>query len=619
MKGIFDRITYPRHWDYKPTKKTQRECVGWDTETVDGYAKIASDGLTWAKLDSLDDALSYLTRRTNRRTIGVFYNLNFDVAALFKYDRAVLRALAKDGQAVTGDYSIRYIPSKALVIRTHPRAVKKKDGKTYTNYKDTFYYFDIAQFYAGTTTLWESKRIAGLAAAAKVYLGQDPHELKGDRARLFNKHPAETIAAYCMDDAAKTRQLAELVIQSLNAQGLVTNRLYSCGYVAQQYAQAYADVPTSRDAPRIVNRLYHSAYRGGWFDNYQRGIVTATTYDLKSAYPWALRQLPDLRQGQWKKCLDHSDVGVVHCSVHGGAQNGQPLAVKFAGRNVYPVFDADTRLTLTFGEYWRLKPFFSLKPLQAYAFHPFIGCPRPYEGLLDRLFAEKEKYPSTDARYLMAKKIMNSFYGKSAELRKDGASWKAGKMFNPCYAAEITARVRMRMFDAIREHAEHVVSILTDGVIFDAPISLPCGKNLGDWELKHHNEPCVVLSSGVYEYHAHHAHDTRCYQDGVLSCGMTEGQHCGERATRGFSKSNSLYELLDTDHAVKTVTHRPTKLKEAVIQKRMGDIGVFADVEKELRFDTDLKRLWPEDITKPRDLLGRAYASRPLYASFLGL
>jgi hypothetical protein len=257
----------------------------------------------------------------------------------------------------------------------------------------------------------------------------------------------------------------------------------------------------------------------------------------------------------------------------------------------------------------------NIKPILAYAFHPAPRCGFPYEQLLDRLFAEKERHKPTDARYLMAKRIMNSFYGKSAELRKDGEWWRAGKMFNPCYAAEITARVRMRIYDTIKAMPSRVVSLLTDGIIFDGDVKLPCGKRLGDWELKHEREECVVLSSGVYEYHKHHEHGAACYHDGQVSCGMAVGQHCGERATRGFSRRNSLYDLLDTAGVVETKTMRPTKMAEAVIQDRVKDVGVFSEVTKKLALDTDIKRLWPEEIKRPSELLARKFESKPLFTS----
>ena len=591
MKGVFSQIILPRQYPKSRAKHEQRECVGWDTETQAGYARIISDGSTYAEISSLDEALDYMTRKEKRQTIGVMYNLNFDVTAITKYHAPLFRELARKGVAEYADYQLRFIPSKSFVIRRNPQYDRKRGRLVY---KKTHYFYDIAQFYEGTSCIVDGVKYSGLAASAYNYLGRKPHELKGDRARLFDLHPTPRIGAYCIDDAKNTADLATLITGSLNKQGLVTNKLFSCGYVAKQYAKTYADVPTARDVPRVVNKLYHQAYRGGWFDTLKHGMTLHTTaYDLKSAYPWALRQLPDLRRGSWKKGLS-GELGVVYCDVTGSGGWGQPLAVKFAGRNVYPVFDEPYRTAITLGEYRALQENYSIKPIMAYSFHPEKGCTRPYEGLLGRLFKEKSSHPPNDARYLMAKRIMNSFYGVSAELRKEGGYWKAGPMFNPCYAAEITARVRMRLYETLRGLQGKVVSLLTDSIVFDSPVPLATGKGLGDWELKHVDEKCVTLSSGVYEY---------------------EG---GERATRGFSRSNSLFSILDVDGEVVTVTHRPTKMREAVIQNRVQDAGVFADVKRVLSLDSDLKRLWPDSPT-PRDLLARSYESKPHSYSALKL
>ena len=584
MKGVFHRIRLPRQWDSKPSVKVpQRVCIGYDTETTpDGDADILADGSRWIAPASTLDTLQFLAHKGNRNTIGLFYNMGFDFPALFKREGDFCRQVVAEGEAQLHGYDITYIEKKCLAIREHGRRHQ---------------FFDISQFYEGTKASLPGynggEPFYGLAAASWVYLKREPHAFKALRAGLYATHSQAERGDYCVDDARNTGDLGNLLTASLNGQGLKANRLYSAGYIAQQYALAYADVPTARDVPYIVNRLYHEAYRGGWFDCYKHGKFTATSYDLKSAYPWALRQLPDIRLGDWVRGDTTGDVGVMQCVIKGGARFGQPIAVKVAGRNIYPTLDTPYRTCITLAEYRVLARDFEIKPLLSYSFMPRGRPIYPYTGLLERLFKEKSSHAPDDARYLLAKRIMNSFYGKSAELRKEGLGWRAGRMFNPCYAAETTARVRMKLYEAIKGREHHVVSILTDGLVFDSAEQLPTGKELGDWEAKHQAHECVTLASGIYEYLG------------------------SDRATRGFSRQNSLYKILDTEDAAVTVTPRPTKLREAIVQNRLGDACIFTDAVRVLNLHSDVKRLWPAQPRVPRDLLQRSFDSVPQSLSSL--
>ena len=584
MKGVYSRIRFPRLWDSKPsTKRPQLGCIGYDTETTPaGDADILADSSRWIAPRDVGETLQFLANKGNRNTIGLFYNMGFDFPALFKREPDFCRQVAVDGEAELAGYRVTYIERKCLAIREHGRRHQ---------------FFDISQFYEGTKASLPGynggQPFYGLAAASWVYLKREPHAFKQLRAGLYATHSQAERGDYCVDDARNTGDLGNLLTASLNGQGLKANRLYSAGYIAQQYATAYADVPAARDVPYIVNRLYHEAYRGGWFDCYKHGKFTATSYDVKSAYPWALRQLPDIRLGDWVKGDTTGDVGVMSCIIQGGARYGQPLAVKVSGRNIYPQLDVPYRTCITLAEYRALRQDFQIKPVLSYSFKPKGQPIHPYEGLLERLFKEKSSHAPDDARYLLAKRIMNSFYGKSAELRKEGDGWRAGRMFNPCYAAETTARVRMKLYEAIKGHEAHVISILTDGLVFDCAVQLPTGKDLGDWEAKHCGHECVTLASGIYEFSG------------------------ADRATRGFSRKNSLYDILDSGDRAVTVTTRPTKLREALVQHRLADACIFTDVVKVLNLHSDVKRLWPVQPKIPRDLLQQSYDSIPQSLSVL--
>ena len=107
--------------------------------------------------------------------------------------------------------------------------------------------------------------------------------------------------------------------------------------------------------------------------------------------------------------------------------------------------------------------------------------------------------------------MINSLYGKTIQaVEKDGVK-VSGQLFNPMYAAIITAGCRMRCAEIVRLNGhERVISIATDGVIFEAgetellipentrPVYFDGERiNLGDWEGGGEGT-LLLMMSGVY-------------------------------------------------------------------------------------------------------------------------
>ena len=285
-KVPFDSLRFrPQRRTYAQ-RQSLRDVEGFDTETEKGYARIAANSQAWTEIAGIDDVFSCLLNKRHRDTINVLWNLSFDVECLFKWSKDILTQFAQSGEATYDDYELHYIKGKCLSIRDKA--------------KHTYRFFDIAQFY-----------LSSLAKATVEYLHEEPHEFKSSRATLFQDHPLPAIGNYCAQDARQTRDLGTLLMHTIQKIGLSSNRPYSCGYLAQDFSLRNADVPTMKGIPRPVLRMYWQAYRGGWFDTYQRGYGKITSYDISSAYPWALTQLPNVQHGKWVRGVhDKSNLGV---------------------------------------------------------------------------------------------------------------------------------------------------------------------------------------------------------------------------------------------------------------------------------------------------------------------
>jgi hypothetical protein len=552
---------------------------GFDTETQNGYAKILSDSNSWIEVHGIEDVLEFLTRKHLRDRCNVFFNMRFDFEVMMKHSRELLEMLAENPKKVEfEDYTIDYIKSKTFGIKKDKHVVR---------------YYDISQFYNSS-----------LEYASQKYLGQSCHELKGDRAHLFDLHPVEKIGEYCQDDANKARQLGEYIIEKFKEIGVVPRRLYSCGYVAQLYTVNHADIPSFFDIPAKVQSMYWKSYRGGWFDTYKRGIIKLSSYDLKSAYPWALSQIPDPLGGKWhvwKEGLNISQypVGVFKCAIR-GEMDGNPCSVSLGGKSIYPRFDKYLLVYLTLSELLQLKDVYHIRILDGYYLDTDNGI-RPYEPLVRRLFDIKEGSKGDVGLYDTVKKIINSLYGKTAQVNRDGKA-TAGRLFNPYFASECTSRCRVRIHEAIKDQLDKVVSIMTDGIFMEGGHRLKEGKLLGDFEEKFSNTNTLVIETGVYEPESH----------GVKTRGFTRKQIRYDETGTPFVNKNdfiSLFDLLNTRSSrIKVYQFRPRHFQECFVQGCLDRVGVFEAVEKELDLNADLKRIWECNV-RGKDLLENEYGS----------
>ena len=114
-----------------------------------------------------------------------------------------------------------------------------------------------------------------------------------------------------------------------------------------------------------------------------------------------------------------------------------------------------------------------------------------------------------EARFV-AKLCQSSLYGKTIQTNDRDGIRVSANLFNPMYAAIITAGCRMRCAEIIRVNGhQNVISVATDGVIFEESSDLIVPENskpvffdgervnLGDWEADG-NGTLLMMMSGVY-------------------------------------------------------------------------------------------------------------------------
>jgi hypothetical protein len=248
------------------------------------------------------------------------------------------------------------------------------------------------------------------------------------------------------------------------------------------------------------------SYFGGWFEIFSHGIVPGISheYDINSAYPYIIAQLPCLLHGRYArgdgrpsdkniKGNQHEYV-LVRARVSGNNPNiGSLLNRSKDGRIRRP--------WITEGWYW-LHEIESAKnaglvaevEYREWCSYSPCDCPPPARGLRD-LYLHRLRVGKESALGKGAKLVYNSGYGKFAQ------STGSSPYGNWVYASLITAGCRGQILDAIATHpdrSEAVLMVATDAVFFDRPHpSLPISKELGQWD--HKERPNLTLfKPGVY-------------------------------------------------------------------------------------------------------------------------
>lgn len=253
--------------------------------------------------------------------------------------------------------------------------------------------------------------------------------------------------------------------------------------------------------PSEVLEAAIKSYFGGWFEIMAHGRIPGITYeyDINSAYPYVISQLPCLEHGEWvhrdHKTQWESGYTLVYARVHGDNPNIGAMLHRDAHGNIM-------RPHATEGWYW-LHEIHAAKKAGLISTDPEIWdwwtyrpceCPAPLREVRD-IYALRKKVGKKTPLGIACKLVPNSLYGKFAQ------SVGNPKFANPIYASLITAGCRTMILNAIATHpkgAEDVVMVATDGIYFRSPHpTLPVSGELGDWDGDEKEKLCL-FKPGVY-------------------------------------------------------------------------------------------------------------------------
>lgn len=380
--------------------------------------------------------------------------------------------------AVGMKYVIDYIPNKWLQI------VKMVDvgGRwTRTGYVKVW---DVFGFYQSSflraITDWK------VATEAQIKHIEEMKLKRGD----FTEEERAQIKAYCFEECHLLTALGDQLDDALIESDLAIKQYHGAGAIANvmmkkhQVKSHIIRRPANEDLWQAILR----GYFGGRVETFIAGYVNQPvySYDINSAYPSAIRQLPSLQSGHWRRTQGFESgekFGLWHCKWDYTGKRGKPL-IPFPYRR-----DKSIYYTLR-GEGWYHSPEvqaaydmgLEFTCSEGMVFTPAEPDALPFQWVEETYHLRQMLKQAGDKREKALKLGLNSLYGKFAQ--GVSANDRPGQYQCYWYAGWITSYCRGEILRAVAQAPDQLINIATDGIMSFAPLQVQGGKELGEWEIK---------------------------------------------------------------------------------------------------------------------------------------
>lgn len=420
------------------------------------------------------------TKQRFPNSIFVGFGFNYDINQILKdLPEDKLWDIHDNNSCRWRGYWIKWLPGKSLTVS---QRITKRSFVIY----DTFGFFQ-----------------SSFLDACRKYLGDDP-TLKlieaGKEARQTFDYDelTEFIIPYNDLEVALLVKMMDILRDDLEKVGIRPTLWHGPGAIANVVLKQWS-IPIERSIPTEVLDASQYAYAGGRFEHFWLGRYTSTVYeyDIRSAYPAAATQLPNLSLGTWEHVerFEPGAFGVYrinyHSKQHRKGLRPEPLFCRSdSGLISYP---CETQ-----GWYW--SPEAELCPdsvEEGWIFRPSTD-ERPFSFIKELYEARRLFKLEKNSAERALKLILNSIYGKLAQsVGYDKERNLPPRWHQLEYAGYITSYTRAKIYRAIALDPDAILAVETDAVFTGRPLDLPISDELGDWELTLYDE-ITYLQSGYY-------------------------------------------------------------------------------------------------------------------------
>lgn len=608
--------------------------------------------------------LDFFTNRNFRESINFFYNIQYDFEGMLKLFGPEISILiygvglaycdeqGKFAEQSQSTYRLNYIPKKAFHI--------KVDGHKKYSYYDLLQYYQTSlekasQEYlkrgkdAGFEAKYSSKPLFEMTSTPdqeiirftkhyyKIYSDETKRTEEVEKAQKFFaqfKTAADyrkKIIEYALVDAKRCMELGEIIVQGVN--GFVNTRNFNSSATISEYYFRSNGISVPKMSETVFKKGM-KPYGGGRFEIMEKGFVQGISmYDIKSAYPYAMSEMPILsRNPVAKNVYAASDFDSEECKFGSYCINVMIDDALYLS----PLFQRTNTLKFPvgrFNNYWVDRITLKLLDDLDFKYHIVKGL-EIYDRaadfkltpLIHKLFAIKEdKKNQPEVVRLAAKIILNSLYGKFIQLvddvelqivenleeldtitpsdlfnianvyykRAHSGLFRTGKLFAPFYASFITSHTRAILFrTAWKMGLEKIVGFHTDSIICRA--ELETSNVLGGWEIeelknKETGQKIPIRNLNMY----------------LLKTGLYSIEHEGLKKirARGVGKTDTLLRENFT-------VSRRYGLKQAV-KYNYDEMNIISERPVANNLNSDIKRQWNDYLSIEEILNGKCITSKP--------
>lgn len=437
-------------------------------------------------------ALIIQTERDNPHALHVGFAFGYDVEMILR-DLSIkhLRILKAKGYVLWHGYRLEYKRGKWF-------QVTKRVGDT----KVTARIWDVWGFFQCSFVQALKENIGEIPELPEIEAGKS-----GRKQFTYDDLSSGFMVNYWKLELRLTVDMMNALRTRLYDAGLVIRQWHGPGAIAS-YALRDRKIGAymNRELPPEVNEAAQYAYAGGRFELFRIGHHAAPVYayDIRSAYPSGIRELPSLVGGTWRHVVNPDPQKLARFGVY---------HLRFANNSLLtprpmPYFYRDSRYAIHFpnvveGWYWT--------PEASYA--QFLGSDVEliegweYEEDGSRPFAWVEEIYETRAEWkrngnasqMALKLLLNSLYGKMAQRVGWEAAGGPPKWHQLEWSGYVTSHARAKLFRAmlLAYGRNSLIGVETDGIFSSEPLPLDIGTSLGQWEEDKY-DAMIYLQSGFY-------------------------------------------------------------------------------------------------------------------------
>lgn len=495
-----------------------RRFVAWDGEGVTrangshDYVLFAnSDGHRISSLSHLStgEIFDFILSVSDPGAINVIYGAGYDWNMWLKdIRRPQLEMLYKEGYVRWRGYTIRWRQGKSFSITQKVRGKKPRSAN----------FFDVLPFFQRS-----------FVAACDEYLGERfkaaDRDMITENKILRSGFRAEDIASIIRYNDAELKYLVMLANElrdRLARVGLFPARWDGPGAIAVAlFKREGIKDHLNKNFPEVITEAARYAYFGGRFEVVRPGHSENPVYeyDINSAYPWALQDVPSLAGGFWERVEspevveDFALYRVQWDGSSGGPFLPQPLPMRSRkGIISFPVhahgwyWGPEVRAAQKYarGASWYApRSNVSLTIHEGYVFRPATD-ERPF-SFIGPLYTERKRLKAAgDGAHVGIKLGLNSMYGKLAQQVGWRIDEETGAVIMPPYhqiewAGYVTSRCRAAILElAMTQDLRDVIAFETDAMFSRRVIAgANLGSGLGEWEYVSFRNMTYV-QSGTY-------------------------------------------------------------------------------------------------------------------------